>query len=61
MIAKEVEHDEIEYTYQLKTGICKIQGAIVVLKEMKYPLEIMETIRNYGHNPKKGKKYSTIL
>jgi len=61
MIAKELEHDEIEYTYQLKTGICKIQGAIVVLKDMKYPLEIMDTIRNYGRNTKKGKKYNPIL
>lgn len=53
MIARELENDDIEYTYQLKTGICKIQGAIVVLKEMKYPLEIMDTIRKYGSKLKK--------
>ena len=36
-----------EYTYKMKKGISKIQGAILVLKEMNYPDEIIETISKY--------------
>lgn len=47
MIVKELDNDEIEYTYQIKKGICKIQGAIIILKEMNYPLEIIDMVRKY--------------
>jgi dsDNA-specific endonuclease/ATPase MutS2 len=36
---------EIEYTYKMKKGISKIQGAYCVLKNMDYPNEIL----NYYH------------
>ena len=36
-----------EYTYKMKKGISKIQGGILVLKEMNYPDEIIETINKY--------------
>lgn len=38
-------NQEIEYTYKMKKGISKIQGAYCVLKNMDYPTEIL----NYYH------------
>jgi hypothetical protein len=38
------EKDEIKYTYKIKKGISKIQGAIKVLKDMNYPKEIVDSI-----------------
>jgi DNA mismatch repair ATPase MutS len=38
------EKDELKYTYKMKKGYSKIQGAIYVLKSMDYPSEILETI-----------------
>jgi hypothetical protein len=35
----------VEYTYKMKKGVSKIQGAILILEEMKYPQEIIDTIR----------------
>jgi DNA mismatch repair ATPase MutS len=34
-----------EYTYKMKKGISKIQGAVKILESMNYPEEIMNTIK----------------
>ena len=39
--------DKLEYTYKVKNGISYINGAIHVLKEMKYPTEIIDTFLTY--------------
>jgi DNA mismatch repair ATPase MutS len=39
--------DALEYTYKIKKGICKINGAIHILNEMNYPTEILNTFKNY--------------
>ena len=33
-----------KYTYTLKPGISKIQGAVEILKQLEYPSEIIDTI-----------------
>ena len=44
-----IEYPEfLEYTYKIKKGITKIDGAIHILREMNYPKEILETFRNYN-------------
>ena len=35
------EDEEIEYTYKMKNGISKIQGAYSVLKQMNYPTDVL--------------------
>jgi DNA mismatch repair ATPase MutS len=40
--------NNVKYTYKMKKGISKIQGAILILEEMKYPSEIINEIRSYG-------------
>ena len=47
MDVKVLENGKLEYTYRLKKGISKIQGAITILKQMEYPTEILDTIRDY--------------
>lgn len=42
------ENEGIKYTYKIKKGISKIQGATLILEEMKYPSEIIDTIKNYN-------------
>jgi len=37
----------IDYTYKMKRGISRIQGAVKILQQMNYPEEIIECIRNY--------------
>jgi DNA mismatch repair ATPase MutS len=37
----------IQYTYKMKRGISKIQGAVKILQQMNYPEEIIECIKNY--------------
>jgi DNA mismatch repair ATPase MutS len=47
MVVKTKEDDEneiIKYTYKIKKGVSKIQGALKVLKEMDYPKEIIYSI-----------------
>lgn len=39
----------LEYSYKLKKGISKINGAIHILKQMNYPDEILDTFRNYNN------------
>ena len=46
-----VENNNIErilYTYKIKEGICEIQGALQVLRDLKYPQEIVEEYLNFG-------------
>ena len=40
----------IKYTYKIKRGISKVQGAICILKDMDYPVEILEQITYYDNN-----------
>ena len=39
--------DEITYNYTISEGISKIQGAILVLKAMDYPEEIIQEINDF--------------
>ena len=47
MNVEKSQDGKLKYTYQLKPGTCKIQGAIEILKSMDYPTEILNTIKNY--------------
>jgi len=38
---------DIQYTYKIKRGVSKIQGAIKVLKDMNYPDEIIDNISKW--------------
>jgi hypothetical protein len=44
-----VEQDgiKLKYTYKIKKGISKIQGAIRILEDMNYPQDILNSIKNY--------------
>lgn len=37
----------IQYTYKMKKGISKVKGGIMILEEMKYPVEILNMIRDF--------------
>ncbi len=41
------ENEKIQYTYKIKKGISKVQGAILILEEMNYPDEIIDNIKKY--------------
>lgn len=41
------EDGNIKYTYVLKPGICKIEGAIEILKTMSYPEQIIDMIKKF--------------
>ena len=46
----DIQQDEdgnIQYTYILKPGVCKIEGAVEILKNMDYPEEILSLIKKY--------------
>lgn len=38
---------KINYTYKIKKGISRIEGATLILEEMKYPCEIIDSIKKY--------------
>jgi hypothetical protein len=40
------ENGNIQYLYKLKKGISKVQGGVEILKQMNYPEEILQDIRN---------------
>jgi len=46
---------EISYTYKIKPGVSKVQGAIKVLRDMEYPKEILDTIGEYDSSKSKKK------
>jgi DNA mismatch repair ATPase MutS len=52
------ETDRLKYTYEMKKGYSKIQGAIYVLKDMNYPEDIIQTIQqeNEKMEPKPNPK-----
>jgi hypothetical protein len=54
------DNNEISYTYKIKPGVSKVQGAIKVLRDMEYPKEILDTIVHYDSadfsDKKKAKK-----
>jgi DNA mismatch repair ATPase MutS len=39
--------DKLTYTYKIRRGISKVQGAIDVLKEMEFPYEIIKMVKNF--------------
>ena len=39
------DNGSIKYTYKMKRGISKIQGAVRILEDMNYPAEIIESVR----------------
>ena len=46
----EVETDEnglMVYTYKMKKGISKVQGAIRILEDMNYPSEIIQSVKSF--------------
>jgi DNA mismatch repair ATPase MutS len=49
-----IEGDDgnLEYTYKMKRGISKVQGAIKILEDMKYPQEIIDEVKNFNKKPK---------
>lgn len=47
MNVESMDNGKLKYTYKLKKGISKIQGAIKILKEMNYPNEIIKNIENF--------------
>jgi hypothetical protein len=38
---------DLSYRYTISNGISEIQGAVKVLRDMKYPEEIIQTILDY--------------
>jgi hypothetical protein len=49
MDVKQEEDGKLIFNYKLIPGICTIQGAIEILKEMDYPKDIIETIQKYDN------------
>ena len=47
MDVENLENGKLKYTYKLKPGISKIEGAVEILKDMNYPSEIIENIEQY--------------
>jgi MutS domain V len=41
----DADSGKITYTYKIRRGISRIQGAVKILEEMDYPREILDTIR----------------
>jgi hypothetical protein len=47
MDVERTEEGKLNYKYKIQPGICRIQGAIEILKSMDYPAEIIHNIRTY--------------
>ena len=45
------ENENLIYTYKLKKGVSKIQGAIKILEQMEYPDEIIQDVKRYSKTP----------
>jgi DNA mismatch repair ATPase MutS len=41
------EQDKHIYTYKIKKGISKVQGALQILEEMDYPKEIIQEVKQF--------------
>jgi hypothetical protein len=50
MVIQQYENGEIEYTYKMRKGISRVQGAIKILEQLDYPKEIIQDIVNYGRD-----------
>jgi len=46
VVEKDPQTKALKYTYRIKKGISKIQGAISILEEMRYPTEILNDMRS---------------
>jgi hypothetical protein len=44
----EEDNGKLVYTYKMKRGISKVQGAIKILEDMEYPEEIIEDVKNFN-------------
>jgi DNA mismatch repair ATPase MutS len=55
-----LDNGEISYTYKIKPGVSKVQGAIKVLRDMEYPKEILDTIGEYDSSSHKKSKKNDI-
>lgn len=44
----EKEDSKLIYTYKMKKGISKVQGAIKILEDMEYPDEIIRDVKNFN-------------
>ena len=44
-VIEDTEKGKVKYTYLMKKGISKIQGAILILEDMCYPKEILDEMR----------------
>jgi hypothetical protein len=47
MDVENLDNGKLKYTYKLKPGISKIEGAVEILKDMNYPSEIIDNIEQY--------------
>jgi hypothetical protein len=47
MHVEEQEDGSIQYTYKMKRGISRVQGAVKILQQMNYPEEIIQCIKDY--------------
>lgn len=46
------EQDKYKYTYKIKKGISKVQGALQILEEMDYPEEIIQEVKQFNKKEK---------
>jgi len=44
----EKDDNKLVYTYKMKRGISKVQGAIKILEDMKYPDEIIKDVKDFN-------------
>ena len=51
------ENDKFVYTYKMKKGISKVQGALQILEDMEYPTEIIQEVKLF--NKKQNTKHNT--
>ena len=54
MYVIEDENEKLTYTYKLKKGVSKIQGAIKILEQMKYPEEIIQEVKQFNKGKSKN-------
>ena len=47
MVVENLDNGAFKYTYKMKKGISKIQGAVKILEQMDYPKEIIDNVKNY--------------
>jgi hypothetical protein len=45
MLVENQDDGSLKYTYKMKRGISKIQGAIKILEQMNYPDEIIDNVK----------------